>query len=158
MRRWEIKWCNQSLWRSWNEVMTFKYISRDIAFVCSKAEWERALATVTVVALLCARERMESGTRWKLDWKDKTIIFFPRTSSTLSLCDQGRDCELWTFSLWHPHPKRVHPGGRLQVVPIFKDDNFWSGIGCTAWFQIPGNFLVCRDWIEKTVEQNGGWE
>ena len=76
MRRWEIKWYNQSLWRSWNEVVTLKYISRDIAFVCSKAEWERALATVTVVVLLCAREKMESGTRWKLDWKDKTINFF----------------------------------------------------------------------------------
>ena len=71
----------------------YMYISRDIAFVCSKAEWERALARVTVVVLLCAREKMESGTRWKL------LIFFPRTSSTLSLCDQGRDCELWTFSL-----------------------------------------------------------
>ena len=107
------------------------------------------------------------GRRWQVvpggNWieKIKQLIFFPRTSSTLSLCDQGRDCELWTFSLWHPHPKRVHPGGRLQVVPIFKDDNFWSGIGCTAWFQIPDlfcDFLVCRDWIEKTVEQNGGWE
>ena len=131
VRRWEIKWCNQSLWSSWNEVMTFKRISRDITFGIRRngkerlQRWQWWSSCVPVVP----------GGNWIE--KIKQLIFFPRTSSTLSLCDQGRDCELWTFSLWHPHPKRVHPGGRLQVVPIFKDDNFWSGIGCTAWCQTP---------------------